>query len=728
MRLLTYLLITIFLLSAVLALGLTAQTVPFTLRLEQNQLISPLPNGGTVVLSADGVSVPCTAALTITYTGTAGAVINEVAVLNQFNLPSTDFSVVGMSSLPLALAQNQSFTVTLRYAPTSSLRSTAQALFQYSEGGAITPITVNLIGIAPEFTYSYVPNGGNPTVLSPGGTILFPPTPVGSTTSAVIVAHNKGSGPGVVNNIACTGSSFQPTGLPLPPATVASGGDLKFTVNYTPTVLETSQGTLVLALPTGNVTFPLQGSGTGPLFMYEAVIGSTTTSVQPQQVISMPDTPVNGTTTVLFRVRNTGNATGQVTTISVSGSDYHLSGLPFLPLTLAPGASATFSVSCNPSQPGQSLGQLLVGSDTFNLTTQGLGPLLAYSYTIGSVTTSISSGGTVLFAPTPVGMSTSLVFTITNNGTAQASITSLSMPGASPVVFTLSGLPALPLNIDPQTSASFTIQFSPQSTGTASATLAINSQTFTVSGIGNAPTPLPGYQFVGASGAQDPVQQPSIGLTLSSAYPLPLTGTLTLTFASDGFSDDPNVQFATGGRTVSFTIPANTTNAVFPNGTNQIRLQTGTVAGAITITPTFATASGIDLTPASPQSLILTIPQSPPQILNVQLTSKTATGFSVVVTGFSTSRSVTHMGFQFVPVSGENVATTTLDVNVESSFLAWYQGSTSKQYGSLFTATIPFTMQGSTRNVTNLSDTIQSVSVTLTNKLGSSAASSVGLH
>jgi transposase len=80
-----------------------------------------------------------------------------------------------------------------------------------------------------------------------------------------------------------------------------------------------------------------------------------------------------------------------------------------------------------------------------------------------------------------------------------------------------------------------------------------------------------------------------------------------MSVSSDTFVTDPSVQFSTGGRTVSFTIPANGTQAVFSNGATTIKLQTGSVAGGITITPSFATRTGYSLTPDSPASLSLSI-------------------------------------------------------------------------------------------------------------------------
>ena len=74
------------------------------------------------------------------------------------------------------------------------------------------------------------------------------------------------------------------------------------------------------------------------------------------------------------------------------------------------------------------------------------------------------------------------------------------------------------------------------------------------------------------------------------------------------------------------------------------------------------------------------------------------------------------------------MATTTLSLNVEPSFIAWYQSTTSQQYGSLFTATVPFTMAGDVNKVTSLVDTVQSVSTTLTNRTGTTSAVSVNLR
>jgi hypothetical protein len=159
-----------------------------------------------------------------------------------------------------------------------------------------------------------------------------------------------------------------------------------------------------------------------------------------------------------------------------------------------------------------------------------------------------------------------------------------------------------------------------------------------------------------------------------------------------------------------------------------VRLQTGTVAGTIVLSPTFVSDGGIALTPATPDTLVLTVPQAAPRLLNVQVATKTAAGFSVLVTGYATSRQITSIDLTFTAASGENVPTTRVTIPADASFTAWYQSAASAAFGSQFTATIPITLTGDLVNVTSLSDTVTSVSATLTNRAGSSNAMSANVQ
>jgi hypothetical protein len=257
------------------------------------------------------------------------------------------------------------------------------------------------------------------------------------------------------------------------------------------------------------------------------------------------------------------------------------------------------------------------------------------------------------------------------------------------------------------TAASFTVEVSDSSRRTAAKAFSLTID----------PPALPAVQFVGPPDTAEPAQQPNVRLTLASGYPLPITGQMTLTFEPDAIhpADDPAIQFSTGGRTVNFTIAANATQATFP--TASLALQTGTVAGTITLRATLQTA-GRTITPSPAPARVIRLLRSAPVIRSVQV-ERTGSGFDVVVKGFSTPRQVTQAAFRFSPASGANLQTTEITLPMTTLSDRWYQDPESRQYGSQFTLRQSFAVSGDVRAV-------GSVSVTLTNTVGSSQGVSAG--
>ncbi len=237
------------------------------------------------------------------------------------------------------------------------------------------------------------------------------------------------------------------------------------------------------------------------------------------------------------------------------------------------------------------------------------------------------------------------------------------------------------------------------------------SQTFQIS-VG-LPAP-PASTLSGLPGTADPASQTPVQLTLGAAYPVDVISTLTMTFTPDSGPDDPAVQFSTGGRTAQMTVPAGGTA-----GTPSIGVQTGTVAGTITIT-THLEASGQDITPNPAPRQTLRINAGAPVIRSVTATRSGGT-FTVTVAGFASDRELTQAVFQFTGASGANLQTSSVTIPVDQLFAAWYGSAASAPYGSQFTLTQPFTVQGDPSAVV-------SVSVTLVNRIGSSTAVSATLQ
>jgi hypothetical protein len=698
--------------------------IPFNLRFQQGQTLSVVADGATLNFPAEAVGMPVSGTLTVNYRGVTGTTVT----INTIDLTgSLDFSVSGSTATPFNIAGGESVTLGIRYAPATANRTTARLVVNYTEGRTTGTFILNLAGVAPDFAFSYTPPGGNAQPLVTGGIISFPQTIVDTTVTATLVILNRGSGAGVVTSVVSTGAAFQLVGAPLPGTSVDGGREVRVGIAFTPRQVTPSTGSIAIELVDRRVSFSLEGTGSMAQFAYEVITDRGASAIAPEQNINLPDVLVGERSSVVVRVSNTGTADGRIAAIGVSGAGITLSDLPPLPITLAPGARFTFTINFNPAAAGRVIGRLRIGLDQFDVTASGLGPVLSYAYLISGVSTTVANNGTVSFSSTAVGASSSVQFQISNTGTAPGSVSSVSITSAA-TVFELLRVPSLPVTLAPGASTTFSIGFTPTALGAATATLRVDGQTFTLNGTGTSPAPLPEYRFTGATGAQEPLQQPAVSLSLASPYPLALNGTLTLAFNSDVFSNDPAVQFATGGRTVSFTVAANTTQAIFANNSNQIRLQTGTVAGTISLTPSFATEGGINLTPQRPVALNLTVASSAPRLLSVSISARTGTSVTLLVSGYTTARSITQMDLQFTPVSGENLTGARASINVESAFLAWYQGAQSAQFGSLFTATVPVTLSGETVSATSLSDAIQSVSVTLTNRLGASPARSVDLR
>ena len=201
---------------------------------------------------------------------------------------------------------------------------------------------------------------------------------------------------------------------------------------------------------------------------------------------------------------------------------------------------------------------------------------------------------------------------------------------------------------------------------------------------------MPAADLVGIADAASPLQQSVFGLTLSSSYPVDVTGQVSMTFApdADAASDDPAIQFSTGGRSLNFKIAAGSSDATFP--APSIALQTGSVSGVITLVAT-ASAAGKDFGPIVTRQV--RIARTVPVIRSAKL-ARTAGGFEVSITGYSPPRSLTQAIFRFTSPNTGALQTTEATVPLGSPSAQWFQSTASTPFGSQFTLTQPFQLTG----------------------------------
>ncbi len=718
-------------LSILLASAASAQQFPLQMLATVNGNVLAIPNQAQLPF-VTSVGKSEVVQVNATYVGSGKINVKDIPQI----LGSIEFNANLNGKPPLTLNPGDSFSFTITFTPTSSAPVSAVLNLPFTEtipGVGNQPPTVSsnaislqLFGSAASFVLSYIKDL-NVIPLPPGTPMAFDPTPINTTAVLTLNITNNGSGIGQVTNIALTGNAFSLVGTPLFPASIQSGATLQIGVQYKPTGMASDTGQIQITFSDGTVlTVPLQGSSTSSTLVYTVIANGKSTTVKPGDTITLPDTDLGSTSSVLMRVQNTGNGTATINSIGANPSQiYQLSGTPpVLPKTLAPNDSFTFTITFAPQTPGAVPGVLIVGNDSFTLTGNGLGSSLQFSFVTAGVTEIIGKNGvtSVVFPPTQVTKTQQIPFTVKNIGTLPSVISNIAIAEANSP-FSVSGLPNLPLNLAPGASTSFMVSFTPTTPLVANGTLLINTTTVGLSGKGTAPPPLPSYTISGPAGNVAPQSQPSVSLKLASPYPAAINGVLTLT-TSGTLPSDPAVQFATGGtspRTVPFTIPANGTDANFAGQGTQILLQTGTVAETITLTPSFATADGgVPLTPATPATLQFTVPAAAPVLIAATIAATSTNSITLNFTGFSTTRTLTTLNIQFTAATGFTLASSQITVDLHQAATVWFQSTGSQAFGGQFTVSVPFTFSGTVSATQTLLQTIASFSATISNEVGAS--------
>jgi len=422
--------------SGTLAITSDAPGSPLNLALSGTGLApgSLISNPGSVSFGnvTDGTNK--TVPLTVTNTGGQTVTVSSAAA------SGSGFSFTG-PNLPVTLNAGQSTTFNAIFAPSAA--GAASGTLTINSNATNATLSVPLSGMAT-----------TPGQLAPNPSSFgFGNVQVGSSKSLSETLTNSGGTALTISAATASGSGFSLSGSVLP-VTLNAGQSTSFSVQFAPTTSGAASGSISITSNGANpsLSIPLSGTGVGPGTLAANPASLAFGSVQMGNSSSQSET-----------LTNTGGSAVTISQANVSGGAFSVSGLT-LPATLSSNQSVTFTVTFAPTSAGVASGSVSIVSNASN---SGLSVALSGTGTApGQLAV---SPATLSFGNVVVGSSSSLKGTLNATGVA-VTVSSDSIANE----FVLSGI-ALPTTIAAGSSASFTVTFTPQSSGAVSGSLSFTS-------------------------------------------------------------------------------------------------------------------------------------------------------------------------------------------------------------------------------------------------------------
>jgi hypothetical protein len=589
-----------------------------------------------------------THSVTVTNPGIATLTITRAAI------SGAGFALTG-PTLPVALPPNRTTAIEVSFTPTAggtktgtiSLMGTTRVRFGGRSGGRRgqeIPVDVSVTTVSTTLTIAVSGVGmvGGQLAVSPA-TLALGRVKIGGSQTQSATLVNSGTGTVTLKQATVTGRGFKVSGISFP--TKLSPGQKKtFSVTFTPQATGTSTGSVAVTSDAPNtvVSVPVSGVAVG----LGTLISSPSSLDLGSVEVGHPES-ASGTLT------NTGTASVTISQANVSGTGFTVGGLS-LPATLAAGQSAAFTVTFSPTSGGVVAGALSVTSDASNSLLAI--PLAATAVTAGSLT---SAPSTLNFGSVQVGTPKTLSARLTNAGGSAVTLSQANVTGAG---FTLTGV-SLPAILPAGQSKTLSVTFTPQSTGSASGSLAI------VSDASNASLAIPLTASVAGAGA---LSTSDSSLDFSNV-PVNSTNTLSETLTNTGGTSvtvtQANVSgtgFKVTGLTLPLTLAAGqsfTFGAVFAptsggSATGSISVISDAANSTLTIAlaGTATVAGQLAVSPATLNFGSVTVGQS--KSLSASLS---ASGSSITVTGATMSTSeftVSGISFPVTLAAGKTVSFT----------------------------------------------------------------------
>jgi hypothetical protein len=450
------------------------QTVPLTGNITPPGPLVVLNPSSLVYTATIGATSPAQI-VTVSNTGTLPLNFTSIGI-TSLGVPSTNFALVDSVSACHAAPVPVGGSCTISITFTATSNTPVQAILSISDNAPGSPHVATLTGGVP----------APQAVLTPA-TLAFPSTTVGTTSAAqIITLSNPGTATLNISTITFSGSgSFSESNNC--GATLAAGANCTFSYTFTPTSTGPATATVSVAdNATGSPQIAtITGTGT-------ALPPSTPLAVLSPATLAFPSTTVGATATAqTITLSNPGNATLNISGITVTGAKTAFAETTTCGATLAAGANCTFSVTFTPASAGSFAASISVADNaagspqTVALTGTGTAAVSAPQV--------VFTPATLAFSSTTVGAtSAAQTITLSNSGNATLNIASggITVTGTSPADFAETNTCGITLAAGANCTISVTFKPASAVSFAASISVADNAsgspQTVALTGIGTA--------------------------------------------------------------------------------------------------------------------------------------------------------------------------------------------------------------------------------------------------
>jgi HYDIN/CFA65/VesB-like, Ig-like domain/Abnormal spindle-like microcephaly-assoc'd, ASPM-SPD-2-Hydin len=297
--------------------------------------------------------------------------------------------------------------------------------------------------------------------------INFGSVNVGSSAQQQIKITNSTAFGVTITSVTVSGNYFSISGITAP-LSLNTGLSATLTVKFAPQAAGSQTGKIVVQGRGFTTALDVTLSANGVASTSGPSVSAVPTSA------SLGSVPVGSSNSQTFTVTNHGTTTVSVSSESVSGTGFSLSGLAD-GAQISAGKSSTFNVAFKPTKTGA-----VSGSASINFSASGK----TVPLTVSLSGTGVTATGTLQVSPTAmnfgdvlVGHSGSLALKVTNAGNSALTTSRGTISGSGfSMIGGLSGL-----TLQPGQSDSVTVVFEPAVTGSASGAISVVAGTTTTS-------------------------------------------------------------------------------------------------------------------------------------------------------------------------------------------------------------------------------------------------------